>query len=222
VVYAKAAQRQAMQASLELAASAAPPTTHVDRWPPAEAGCEGPAVEERPSSGAWAGRAILWVSLLVLLVRFGAHDVASNAAGESFLHLVNLVFHEAGHVLFSPFGRFITVLGGTLGQLLVPLVCTVALLRHGDRFGASATTWWCGQNLLDVAPYINDARALQLVLLGGRTGAEVEGHDWEFILQSLGLLHWDHRLAALAHGAGLVVMAAALAWGALILARGPR
>lgn len=38
-----------------------------------------------------------------------------------------------------------------------------------------------GQSLTDVAPYINDARALQLVLLGGRTGAEVEGHDWEAV-----------------------------------------
>jgi hypothetical protein len=24
----------------------------------------------------------------------------------SFLHLINLVFHEAGHVLFAPFGSF--------------------------------------------------------------------------------------------------------------------
>jgi hypothetical protein len=42
--------------------------------------------------------------------------------------------------------------------------------------------WWTGQNLLDVAIYINEARALQLTLIGGHTAAEVEGHDWERIL----------------------------------------
>ena len=42
--------------------------------------------------------------------------------------------------------------------------------------------WWAGENMMDVAIYINDARALQLTLIGGQTGAEVEGHDWEHIL----------------------------------------
>jgi hypothetical protein len=37
--------------------------------------------------------------------------------------------------------------------------------------------------------------ALQLVLLGGQTGAEVEGHDWERILLLTGALHRDHQLA---------------------------
>ena len=32
-----------------------------------------------------------------------------------------------------------------------------------------------GENLLDLAPYIADAVALELVLLGGFTGREVEG-----------------------------------------------
>ena len=41
-----------------------------------------------------------------------------------------------------------------------------AFLKQGDRFGAAVCAWWAGQNLLDVAPYIADARALQLVLLG--------------------------------------------------------
>jgi hypothetical protein len=44
-------------------------------------------------------------------------------------------------------------------------------------FGAAVAIWWAGENLIDVAPYINDARELKLVLLGGKTGAEVEGHE---------------------------------------------
>jgi len=44
----------------------------------------------------------------------------------------------------------------------VPIACLVAFWRRRDRFGAAVAVWWAGQNLVDLAPYINDARALQL------------------------------------------------------------
>jgi hypothetical protein len=165
------------------------------------------------------GRALLWLILLWLLVRFATHSVVSNYAGASFLHLPNLVFHEAGHILFGFFPRFLTVLGGSATQVLIPLVCLVALWRHGDRFGASVALWWVGQNFVDLAPYINDARDLQLVLLGGHTGQEVEGHDWEYLLQATHLSTWDHTLARLAHLYGIAVMLGALVWGAYEIRR---
>lgn len=37
----------------------------------------------------------------------------------SFMHRINLAFHEAGHIIFIPFGWFMTKLGGTPGQLLI-------------------------------------------------------------------------------------------------------
>jgi len=76
--------------------------------------------------------------------------------------------------------------------------------------------WWTGENLLDVAMYINDARSLELVLIGGHTGAEVEGHDWEHILQLIGALHLDHQLAWTAHLVGAAMMIAAIVWGAAL------
>jgi hypothetical protein len=163
---------------------------------------------------AIVGRAILWLILAWLFVRFATHSVASNYAGSSFLHLVNLVFHEAGHILFAVFPRFLTVLGGSATQVLIPVIVLIAFWRRRDFFAASVGLWWVGQNLVDLAPYINDARDLRLVLLGGRTGAEVEGHDWEYLLQTLGLMTWDHRLAKLAHAVGVLVMLGALGWGA--------
>lgn len=65
---------------------------------------------------------------------------------------------------------------------------------------------------MDLAPYIADARALQIVLLGGRTGAEVEGHDWEAILRTLGWLRYDVLLGRLANLAGILLMLVGLAW----------
>ena len=172
-----------------------------------------------PHAAAIAGRALLWLVLAWFTICFATHSIASNYAGESFLHVVNLVFHEAGHVLFVVFPRFFTVLGGSLTQVLVPLACAFAFWRRSDRFGVAVGIWWAGQNLVDLAPYINDARALELVLLGGRTGAEVEGHDWEYLLQAINRTTWDHGLARLAHAGGLLVMLAALGYAALELRR---
>jgi|GEM_PF-4136139 len=38
------------------------------------------------------------------------------------LHQTNLAFHETGHIIFGIFGRVISILGGSLGQLMIPLL----------------------------------------------------------------------------------------------------
>src|SRR5262249_5783773 len=116
----------------------------------------------------------------------------------------------------------ITALGGSLAQVLVPIVCMIAFLTTSPSpFGAAVTAWWAGENLLDVAMYADDARSLQLVLLGGPTGAEVEGHDWEHVLSAMGLLHRDHQIANAMQFAGGAMMLAALCWCAWIIIREP-
>lgn len=134
------------------------------------------------------------------------------------LHNINLAFHEAGHVFFSPFGRFLHVLGGTLGQLIIPAVVIATFLLQRDTFGASVGLWWLGESLLDIAPYINDARAGQLMLVGGVTGSEVEDyHDWEVLLSKLGMMRYDHTLAKTAFIAGSLLILTAIAWGSYLL-----
>jgi len=136
------------------------------------------------------------------------------------MHLINLPFHEAGHIFFAPFGRLIASLGGTLGQLLMPCICLITLLlQTKDPFGASVALWWLGQNFMDIAPYINDARSLTLPLLGGNTGdsSPYGFHDWQFILTELHLLKYDHGLAAFSHGAGTLIMLTSSLWGAAVL-----
>src|SRR5688572_29269932 len=165
------------------------------------------------------GRVAAYLLLFVWGWYFIALDFRSNEIGNSFMHRVNLVFHEAGHLIFMPFGNFMMTLGGTLGQLLMPVVAGSALvLRNHDNFGGSVGLWWLGQSCMDCAPYIADARALQLMLLGGGTGEDRPGmHDWENILLDLNLLHRDQTIATGADALGTFLMLTAMASGAYIL-----
>ena len=147
----------------------------------------------------------------IVLLRTPLPDLAA-----SFMHLINLPFHEAGHIVFAPLGDFMMSLGGSLLQVLIPLICAGAFLfQQDDPFGASVCMWWTGESLLDLSPYIDDARSLQLMLLGG-PASEIEGHDWEAILAALGWLHLDHSLARLAWGLGAALMIGSVGWAALL------
>jgi len=166
------------------------------------------------------GRAAVFLGLLWWGRMFITTPLETNYTGESFLHLINLPFHEAGHLIFSPFGRFMMILGGSLGQVLMPLVCLgTFLIQTRDPFGASVALWWTAESLMDIAPYINDARDMELILLGGVTGKETDGHDWNNLLTMTGLLNWDHRLAHMTYDIGIVLMLASYAWGGWLLIR---
>jgi hypothetical protein len=177
------------------------------------------SVEDSVNPLHFAGRALVWIGLVWWGWRFLRTPVKSDYWQESFLHAINLPFHEAGHLIFSPFGEFMHVLGGSLFQILMPLICAgTFLFKNRDAFGASVGIWWAAQSLMDVSPYINDARDLELLLLGGVTGKDVDDyHDWERILRWLNLLPHDHTIAAWAKGIGDVVMVTALLWGACLL-----
>jgi hypothetical protein len=113
-----------------------------------------------------------------------------------------------------------TVLGGSLMQLLVPAVVVAAFLWKREAFGATVGVWWLGQSLVDLAPYIYDASRLVLPLLGGVTGADVPGyHDWNNILSRLDLLSSDWLIAKWAARIGAWLILLFMAWGAAVLAK---
>jgi hypothetical protein len=219
LVFAKWAQRVLGQERIARSASREP-ESEVESDSPSLAAIFLPA-PERVDPVAFYGRCALYSAFLVWGIYFVSLDLRSNEIGESFMHRVDLVFHEAGHVVFMPFGHFMMVLGGTLGQLLMPAVAgAVLLLKNRDPFGASLALWWLGQSVMDVAPYINDARDLNLMLLGGGTGRDRPGmHDWENILLDLGLIEHERALAVAADRIGTLLLVAGLAWGAAVLYR---
>lgn len=129
-----------------------------------------------------------------------------------FLDRVDLVIHEAGHLLFRWFGEFLQVLGGTIGQLFVPAAFTVYFHLRREGFSSAVTLFWCGQNLFNISVYIKDAQAMALPLLSVG-GGEDTIHDWNYILSRLGLLRSDQMIGNMVFFLGVVIMMASVAWG---------
>ncbi|MGC4096911.1 MAG: hypothetical protein QM706_07320 [Nitrospira sp.] len=176
--------------------------------------------DQTTDSMTFYGRAAVFVGMVWWGWTFIVTPLETNYTGESFLHLINLPFHEAGHVIFIPFGRFMTILGGSLGQILIPIVCLgTFIVKTRDPFGAAVALWWTAESMMDIAPYINDARALDLMLIGGVTGKETDGHDWNNILTMLNMLEWDHRLAHFTYNVGILLMLGSFLWGSALLLR---
>jgi hypothetical protein len=168
----------------------------------------------------FGGRVLFFSIILIYSLKFFFNSLETNYAMDSFWHLINLPFHEAGHIIFRPLGTFVTSLGGSLSQLLMPILClAVFLLKTRDTFASSFALWWFGENFVDLAPYINDARSLTLPLVGGNTGrtSPYGFHDWEFILNELGMTKYDHILAQMADKLGSFLMICALLWSAYLL-----
>jgi len=167
-------------------------------------------------------RCIAYAFCFVWGWRLYAMDIGAADIMNSFMHLIVLPIHEAGHVLFIPLGRFMSVLGGSLFQVLLPLILMGAFVfglggSRRDNFAAALMLWWAAVAIIDVAPYIWDAFDPKMMLLGGATGAESDGHDWQNILGDLGLIKRAHLIAGIAHTLGLMVMLVAYAWGAALL-----
>jgi predicted RNA-binding Zn-ribbon protein involved in translation (DUF1610 family) len=165
------------------------------------------------------GRCIVLLFLAVWSWFLFGYDYRDGEFGSSFMHDILLPIHEAGHVLFRPFGEFMMIFGGSLFQFLLPLGIGIAFkVINQDNFGASIGLWWAGVSLVDLSPYIYDALHPQLTLIGGRTGADGP-HDWIFLLIKLGQLGNAHSWGEFIHASGGLLMLLMLIWGGILLFR---
>ncbi len=170
-------------------------------------------VPEQVAPLAVYGRAVLLAAIAFYGMKLALMDIPSWEMASSHIHLPMVPIHEFGHVIFRPFGEFLMLLGGSLFQVALPLVFgSIFLAKNRDPFAASVMLWWSAVALMDVAPYIYDARFPQHILLTGRTG-DSGAHDFIDVLGDLGLLSHAQAIGRGAHALGAVTMLAALAWG---------
>ena len=183
--------------------------------------------EERVNSFEFYARCALLITMVVWGVLIISTDprVTTGLAPELSFYdpLISdfvLVFHEAGHVIFSFFGRFMTVLGGSLLQWLVPFGLTIAFVyKYGNPFGGAVSLWLLGYSFIDTGPYCYDAKGMNLMLIGGGTGKEIGGHDWNNMLKWTGNLEHHESLAMFFHYLGSLVVVLAVFWGVVLLRR---
>jgi hypothetical protein len=181
---------------------------------------ESASLRERLLDVPWDVPRPVWYGRLVLLavVAIWATSVLLSRMTEppTLLHLTVILFHEAGHVIFMPFGEALRIAGGTLGQLLMPVICAVALHRRGDNFGAAICLAWMGMSLMDASVYAYDAADPLLPLIGGGTGSD-SFHDFVFLFERYGQLGHERGWAMAMKALGAIAVYAALAWAAVVL-----
>jgi hypothetical protein len=114
--------------------------------------------------------ALAWC-LVAGFLAFVAHDRIP------LLSLVDLGFHELGHLVSYPFGNDVfSAAMGSIAQVAVPL--GIALYFgwvRSDPVATSVCLTWAATAARDVSVYIKDAPYQQLELIGGE-------HDWAFLL----------------------------------------
>lgn len=147
---------------------------------------------------AWAVSIILLPVCIYLILNRGHYGLIDNA---------DLVIHEAGHLFFYFFGRFIYTAGGTLMQIILPSIIVWYFFRNRYRTGVQFSLLWLGQNLINISVYAADARARRLPLLGGNHVY----HDWHYMLGQLNLLNYDTEVGYMFVGfAGIIFITALL------------
>lgn len=129
-----------------------------------------------------------------------------NRGTYTFIDNADLVIHEAGHLFFMFFGKFIYTLGGTLMQIILPSIIVFYFWWNDYCTGAQVGLLWLGQNLINVSVYAADARAQMLPLLGG---SKVY-HDWHYFLGATNLLEHDAEVGYFFFGTAILIFLIAL------------
>jgi hypothetical protein len=124
-----------------------------------------------------------------------------------FLSLVDLGFHELGHMLTMWAPRLVYFAMGSIDQIAVPLgLAGYFFLIRRDAVGGGSCLAWAGTSAQNVSVYVADAPYQLLPLIGGK-------HDWAFILgpSHLNMLGSAHTIAGAVKVFGLSCLLAGFA-----------
>ena len=150
-------------------------------------------------------------ALIVLASAYCLYHYYTTALGEwHFIDSVNLIIHEAGHFAFYPFGEFIAAAGGSLLQIIVPLIFFIYFALNAQKNSAAVMLLWMSVNFFNVAHYAGDALKMELPLLGGDNSI----HDWNYLLLESGMIRHTETVASAINFLGFASVLGALwlAW----------
>jgi hypothetical protein len=156
---------------------------------------------------------------LVLVALVGAYFLWAAAHPEQWRLIdgVNLILHEAGHLLFRPLGEFMMIAGGSLFQVIVPVTFAGYFYFNGKRFSCALVLLWAAESMLNVSVYAADSISMQLPLLGGDDSI----HDWNYLLEHLGMLRQTAAIALALRALATFLIIFALVWAISMTLRSP-
>jgi hypothetical protein len=192
---------------------------------PVAASALNPVIDEQvPAFASWRedardwcrGRSWPWRAVVFVLLAWQASIPFRDSEAFHVFRGITFGAHEFGHLLFALSGNeWLTVAGGSLTQFLVPLGAAAIMRYYRDWFGVSACGLWLASSFADLAPYIADARAMELDLVS--FSPDGAGHDWNYLLAHAGWLAHDQTIARLDRFAGFVVFVGAVMLAGWIL-----
>jgi len=156
---------------------------------------------------------------LTVILAAGAYGLSHAIHPERFglVDYADILFHEAGHPIFGMFGNeFLGVLGGTLMQLLMPVGVGIYFFMTGQLFSSAVSGVWAALNLFNISVYANDAWEMALPLVGN--GDRI--HDWNYMLDSLDILHRYKTVSFAIHASGVCVLVVSVLAGLWLSRKG--
>jgi hypothetical protein len=150
-----------------------------------------------------------------LFVLFLGWMLAQQVVSPKFLFVdnFNLMMHEAGHLIFGFGGETLSFLGGTLIQLLIPIMFLIyfAWIRR-EAYASGVMVFWLGENIANVGIYMADAVKQRLPLVGGGI------HDWGYLFGRWDILPIADKIGNIVMLIGFIVMFVSLLWlGGVVL-----
>lgn len=165
--------------------------------------------------GPLAAKLLLYLILSIYFLQ--AVDVFSEvrpyaAAPFLFAAIRNGIFlflHEGGHFIMFPFGRTLSILGGSFWQIMFPFLSFLIGLRQRSHVVAPLMLFFTATNMMDVSLYMRDAPLRRLRLLGG----DKAGHDWWNLFRQWDMLDSAETVADIMYVTGLLVSVLSLGAG---------
>jgi len=124
-------------------------------------------------------------------------------------HLFILYIHEAGHFFFRIFGQTMYVMGGSLFQVIVPIVWFFVAKREGSPL-SNVALFFTGISTMDVSIYMKDAEMRMLPLIGGLSKAH---HDWGTLFVHWHAIDFAYPMGEFIFWVGCILSVAGLVFG---------
>lgn len=170
-------------------------------------------------SERWCQGKNVWIRLpLFLYMTYVSVRSLYDPFFPSILASSTYMIHEYGHLLFSYFGTFLSIFGGTFWECATPALVAWYFRKQKDFFAMAVSIGWLGVAFQRVAVYAADARAQKLELVSPwDITLDKSGHDWTNMLSMLGILEYDKVVAFFFWVQAFLATAVFLAFGGWLL-----